>query len=191
MRDPSSFFFFFLNSHSFLLLFTENGNYRRSFPWVSICMGEFFVFTWVYLCKILVRFVLEVYKIHSFGYIELITFLKLVATNVIFVYRMFMDTPEDEKTKLISCLGAFRQFWGGLSQVSTAFLICSTDDFDPLPPFFFLHLFWCCYWGLSGKKEIKSFPSFFYSYFISFHSYSSGEPVLESQVGDRAVWDIF
>uniref|UniRef100_A0A7N9D279 Mediator of RNA polymerase II transcription subunit 23 n=1 Tax=Macaca fascicularis TaxID=9541 RepID=A0A7N9D279_MACFA len=29
---------------------------------------------------------------------------------------MFMDTPEDEKTKLISCLGAFRQFWGGLSQ---------------------------------------------------------------------------
>ncbi|XP_036269373.1 mediator of RNA polymerase II transcription subunit 23 isoform X6 [Pipistrellus kuhlii] len=27
---------------------------------------------------------------------------------------MFMDTPEDEKTKLISCLGAFRQFWGGL-----------------------------------------------------------------------------
>ncbi|TKC43539.1 hypothetical protein EI555_021101, partial [Monodon monoceros] len=31
---------------------------------------------------------------------------------------MFMDTPEDEKTKLISCLGAFRQFWGGLSQES-------------------------------------------------------------------------
>ncbi|XP_059556329.1 mediator of RNA polymerase II transcription subunit 23 isoform X6 [Myotis daubentonii] len=27
---------------------------------------------------------------------------------------MFMDTPEDEKTKLLSCLGAFRQFWGGL-----------------------------------------------------------------------------
>jgi hypothetical protein len=34
-----------------------------------------------------------------------------------------MDTPEDEKTKLISCLGAFRQFWSGLSQVSTAFLV--------------------------------------------------------------------
>uniref|UniRef100_A0A8D1LWU3 Mediator of RNA polymerase II transcription subunit 23 n=1 Tax=Sus scrofa TaxID=9823 RepID=A0A8D1LWU3_PIG len=31
---------------------------------------------------------------------------------------MFMDNPEDEKTKLISCLGAFRQFWGGLSQES-------------------------------------------------------------------------
>ncbi|XP_068840911.1 mediator of RNA polymerase II transcription subunit 23 isoform X7 [Capricornis sumatraensis] len=31
---------------------------------------------------------------------------------------MFMDTPEDEKTKLISCLGAFRQFWAGLSQES-------------------------------------------------------------------------
>ncbi|EHB17388.1 Mediator of RNA polymerase II transcription subunit 23 [Heterocephalus glaber] len=31
---------------------------------------------------------------------------------------MFMDTPEDEKTKLISCLGAFRQFWSGLSQES-------------------------------------------------------------------------
>ncbi|XP_023606036.1 mediator of RNA polymerase II transcription subunit 23 isoform X8 [Myotis lucifugus] len=27
---------------------------------------------------------------------------------------MFMNTPEDEKTKLLSCLGAFRQFWGGL-----------------------------------------------------------------------------
>lgn len=31
---------------------------------------------------------------------------------------MFMDTPEDEKTKLISCLAAFRQFWSGLSQES-------------------------------------------------------------------------
>lgn len=30
---------------------------------------------------------------------------------------MFMDTPEDERTKLISCLGAFRQFWGTLPQV--------------------------------------------------------------------------
>lgn len=83
----------------------------------------------MYLCKILVKFILEVYKIHSSGYVELITFLKLVANNVIFVYRMFMDTPEDEKTKLISCLGAFRQFWGGLSQVSNAFLIYSADDF--------------------------------------------------------------
>ncbi|XP_061846688.1 mediator of RNA polymerase II transcription subunit 23 isoform X4 [Colius striatus] len=31
---------------------------------------------------------------------------------------MFMDTPEDERTKLISCLGAFRQFWSSLSQDS-------------------------------------------------------------------------
>ncbi|KAM6324076.1 mediator of RNA polymerase II transcription subunit 23 isoform 6-T6 [Aegotheles albertisi] len=31
---------------------------------------------------------------------------------------MFMDTPEDERTKLISCLGAFRQFWNSLSQES-------------------------------------------------------------------------
>ncbi|XP_074000494.1 mediator of RNA polymerase II transcription subunit 23 isoform X6 [Numenius arquata] len=31
---------------------------------------------------------------------------------------MFMDTPEDERTKLISCLGAFRQFWSSLSQES-------------------------------------------------------------------------
>ncbi|XP_023581607.1 mediator of RNA polymerase II transcription subunit 23-like [Trichechus manatus latirostris] len=31
---------------------------------------------------------------------------------------MFMDTREDEKTKLISCLGAFGQFWAGLSQES-------------------------------------------------------------------------
>lgn len=31
---------------------------------------------------------------------------------------MFMDTPEDERTKLISCLGAFRQYWGTLPQVS-------------------------------------------------------------------------
>lgn len=30
-----------------------------------------------------------------------------------------MDTPEDERTKLISCLGAFRQFWGTLPQVLT------------------------------------------------------------------------
>lgn len=39
---------------------------------------------------------------------------------VVFVPRMFMDTPEDEKTKLLSCLAAFRQFWGGLPPVSTA-----------------------------------------------------------------------
>uniref|UniRef100_A0A8C6V5Z8 Mediator complex subunit 23 n=1 Tax=Naja naja TaxID=35670 RepID=A0A8C6V5Z8_NAJNA len=31
---------------------------------------------------------------------------------------LFMDTPEDERTKLISCLSAFRQFWSNLSQVS-------------------------------------------------------------------------
>lgn len=44
-----------------------------------------------------------------------------------YFFSMFMDNPEDEKTKLISCLGAFRQFWGGLSQVSTAFLIHLAD----------------------------------------------------------------
>ncbi|KAL1770137.1 mediator of RNA polymerase II transcription subunit 23 isoform X2 [Sigmodon hispidus] len=31
---------------------------------------------------------------------------------------MFMDTPENEKRKLVSCLAAFRQFWNGLSQDS-------------------------------------------------------------------------
>ncbi|KAG8123844.1 putative Mediator of RNA polymerase II transcription subunit 23-like protein [Naja naja] len=31
---------------------------------------------------------------------------------------LFMDTPEDERTKLISCLSAFRQFWSNLSQES-------------------------------------------------------------------------
>ncbi|XP_043963377.1 mediator of RNA polymerase II transcription subunit 23 [Gambusia affinis] len=31
---------------------------------------------------------------------------------------MFMDTPENERTKLISCLGAFRQYWGTLQQDS-------------------------------------------------------------------------
>ncbi|KAM9839928.1 mediator of RNA polymerase II transcription subunit 23 isoform 5-T5 [Aulostomus maculatus] len=31
---------------------------------------------------------------------------------------MCMDTPEDEKTKLLSCLGAFRQYWGTLPQES-------------------------------------------------------------------------
>ncbi|XP_068198883.1 mediator of RNA polymerase II transcription subunit 23 isoform X3 [Antennarius striatus] len=31
---------------------------------------------------------------------------------------MFMDTPEDKRTKLISCLGAFRQYWGTLPQDS-------------------------------------------------------------------------
>lgn len=40
------------------------------------------------------------------------------------VSRMFMDTPEDERTKLISCLGAFRQFWGTLPQVSTTHKGC-------------------------------------------------------------------
>lgn len=30
---------------------------------------------------------------------------------------MCKDTPEDERTKLISCLGAFRQYWGTLPQV--------------------------------------------------------------------------
>ena len=35
---------------------------------------------------------------------------------VVFI-RMFMDTPEDERTKLISCLGAFRHYWGTLPQV--------------------------------------------------------------------------
>lgn len=37
-------------------------------------------------------------------------------TCVVFI-RMFMDTPEDERTKLISCLGAFRHYWGTLPQV--------------------------------------------------------------------------
>uniref|UniRef100_W5KU24 Mediator of RNA polymerase II transcription subunit 23 n=1 Tax=Astyanax mexicanus TaxID=7994 RepID=W5KU24_ASTMX len=31
---------------------------------------------------------------------------------------MFMDTPEDERTKLISCLGAFRQYWSSLPEES-------------------------------------------------------------------------
>ena len=38
--------------------------------------------------------------------------------QLFFYYSMFMDTPEDERTKLISCLGAFRQYWGTLPQVS-------------------------------------------------------------------------
>ncbi|KAG8011212.1 Mediator of RNA polymerase II transcription subunit 23 [Nibea albiflora] len=44
----------------------------------------------------------------------------VVAKNITFVvcFRMFMDTPEDERTKLISCLGAFRQYWGTLPQDS-------------------------------------------------------------------------
>uniref|UniRef100_A0A3Q1H7L4 Mediator of RNA polymerase II transcription subunit 23 n=1 Tax=Acanthochromis polyacanthus TaxID=80966 RepID=A0A3Q1H7L4_9TELE len=43
-----------------------------------------------------------------------------VVVTFIFIYhlRMFMDTPEDERTKLISCLGAFRQYWGTLPQES-------------------------------------------------------------------------
>nr|XP_055042926.1 mediator of RNA polymerase II transcription subunit 23 isoform X1 [Misgurnus anguillicaudatus] len=31
---------------------------------------------------------------------------------------MFMDSPEDERTKLVSCLGAFRQYWSSLPQES-------------------------------------------------------------------------
>uniref|UniRef100_A0A8C2D4B7 Uncharacterized protein n=1 Tax=Cyprinus carpio TaxID=7962 RepID=A0A8C2D4B7_CYPCA len=33
---------------------------------------------------------------------------------------MFMDSPEDERTKLVSCLGAFRQYWSTLPQVSSS-----------------------------------------------------------------------
>uniref|UniRef100_A0A3B5LGR9 Mediator of RNA polymerase II transcription subunit 23 n=1 Tax=Xiphophorus couchianus TaxID=32473 RepID=A0A3B5LGR9_9TELE len=41
-----------------------------------------------------------------------------VVVTLIFFFRMFMDTPENERTKLISCLGAFRQYWGTLQQDS-------------------------------------------------------------------------
>lgn len=47
----------------------------------------------------------------------------LLITNVLVCIRMFMDTPEDERTKLISCLGAFRQFWSSLSQVNIWFVV--------------------------------------------------------------------
>lgn len=53
-----------------------------------------------------------------------------------------MDTPEDEKTKLLSCLGAFRQFWGGLPPVSAA-----ADDFGPLLILVFL-VFFYIYFGV-------------------------------------------
>uniref|UniRef100_A0A673KK54 Mediator of RNA polymerase II transcription subunit 23 n=1 Tax=Sinocyclocheilus rhinocerous TaxID=307959 RepID=A0A673KK54_9TELE len=33
-------------------------------------------------------------------------------------FTMFMDSPEDERTKLVSCLGAFRQYWSTLPQES-------------------------------------------------------------------------
>lgn len=39
---------------------------------------------------------------------------------------MFMDTPEDERTKLISCLGAFRQYWGTLPQVQQMQTVLNT-----------------------------------------------------------------
>uniref|UniRef100_A0A3B3WQX8 Mediator of RNA polymerase II transcription subunit 23 n=1 Tax=Poecilia mexicana TaxID=48701 RepID=A0A3B3WQX8_9TELE len=42
----------------------------------------------------------------------------VVVTSFFFFLRMFMDTPENERTKLISCLGAFRQYWGTLQQDS-------------------------------------------------------------------------
>jgi len=32
---------------------------------------------------------------------------------------MFMDSAEDERNKLLSCLGAFRQYWISLPQVSS------------------------------------------------------------------------
>lgn len=48
-----------------------------------------------------------------------------------------MDTPEDERTKLISCLGAFRQFWGTLPQVSTTHKRWPKDIVDR-PDFCFL-----------------------------------------------------
>lgn len=49
-------------------------------------------------------------------------------------FSMFMDTPEDEKTKLISCLAAFRQFWNGLSQVRHFLFSIQLMTFDA-PPF--------------------------------------------------------
>uniref|UniRef100_A0A7N8Y729 Mediator of RNA polymerase II transcription subunit 23 n=1 Tax=Mastacembelus armatus TaxID=205130 RepID=A0A7N8Y729_9TELE len=38
--------------------------------------------------------------------------------TTVLCFSMFMDTPEDERTKLISCLGAFKEYWGTLPQES-------------------------------------------------------------------------
>lgn len=60
-KKHTVYFFFFL---------TENGDYRRGFPWVSVYMADLCVFTWLYLCKIFFRSVLEVYKIYYSAYVE-------------------------------------------------------------------------------------------------------------------------
>ncbi len=45
---------------------------------------------------------------------------KQTCVCVCVVCSMFMDSPEDERTKLVSCLGAFRQYWSSLPQVSSS-----------------------------------------------------------------------
>lgn len=95
----------------------------------------------------------------------------------LFVSRMFMDTPEDEKTKLISCLGAFRQFWGGLPPVSTAFGTHSADDVGALLFIVFtltLMLLLACSPGRARDVGISVYLSVLVSICSSLRS-SSGE----------------
>lgn len=62
-------------------------------------------------------------------------FLKIKFNFTYFHRSMFMDTPEDERTKLVSCLGAFRQYWSTLPQVRILLLL-------PLPQPSELHRAW-------------------------------------------------
>lgn len=55
------------------------------------------------------------------NFVYIVEIYKYVTRNLLcfIIFSMFMDTLDDERTKLLSCLGAFRQFWGDLPQVNT------------------------------------------------------------------------
>lgn len=83
---PPFFFFFCLFYIVYFLFFTENGNYRRGFSWVSIYALQIFVF--LHEC-VFVRFYFGL----SWRYIRSIRFwlcwitvLELVANNLTFVF---------------------------------------------------------------------------------------------------------
>lgn len=97
------------------------------------------------------------------------------------LFSMFMDTPEDEKTKLISCLAAFRQFWNGLSQVRHFFSNIRLMTFGSF--FCFLRLHWSFSWGGLGKGKIK-LPSFYIHIF-------TGEPALKVPCNKITAGDVF
>lgn len=56
-----------------------------------------------------------------------------------YFHSMFMDTAEDERTKLISCLGAFRQLWMTLPQVRIQASVFTWNMLSVTVAFFILY----------------------------------------------------